>query len=247
MELVGADFTSVSLLVHVEIENPNSIGITLSAYDYRLGAAGQTIVDGRRSEPLSLKAEGKSVVPIPINVGFKELVAVGTSLITDDVLPVDLGLGLEITLPYMGTVRLDISGGTDIPILRPPIIRPASIRVAQISLTGAEIILMMNVENPNRFDVTINTAEGRLFVGGREWGAIGVQSGAWIPKGNKINMELKAVVDFSEAGRTAWSLLTGSGDAEVEVTGTMDIDMDMPGFNGGSIPWDADAKVSIVR
>ncbi len=247
VELIRADFSSVSLQVNVEIDNPNSVGITLSAYDYRLAVSGQSVVDGRREDPVSLRADGKSIIPIPADVGFDELAAVGTSMITDDMIPVDIGLGLEITLPYMGTARLDITGGVEIPVLRPPIIRPVSLKVEKVNLTGAELILIMNVENPNGFALTINTAEGRLSVGGREWGVIGTENSAWIPSGETIVMNTRTRVDFAETGRSAWSLLTGSGNTDVRVTGTMDVDMDLPAFDGSGIPWDADAKVSILR
>lgn len=247
VELIRVDFSSVSLQVNVEIDNPNSVGITLSAYDYRLAVSGQNVVDGRREDSVSLRADGKSIIPIPVDVGFGELAAVGTSMITDDMIPVDIGLGLEITLPYMGTARLDITGSVEIPVLRPPIIRPMGIRVEQINLTGAELILVMNLENPNRFALTINTAEGRLSVGGREWCVIGMVNGAWIPAGETLVMNIRTRVDFAESGRSAWSLLTGSGNADVRVTGTMDVDMDLPAFNSGGIPWDIDTKVSIWR
>lgn len=247
VELVEADFTSVTLQVNVEIDNPNSVGITLSAYDYRLSASGKIVVEGSREEPVSLRAQDSSIIPIPVRVGFSELAALGTAVISDNVIPVNLGLGLEITFPYMGTARLDISGEGEIPVLRPPIIRPASIKVEQITLTGADILLIANVENPNGFDLTINKAEGRLFVAGQEWGVIQSQSGRWIPSGKNIAMNTRMKVDFSEVGRSAWSLLTGSGDAEVNVAGEMDVDLDLPGFNGSGIPWDVDAKVSILR
>ena len=246
VELIRADFSSVSLQVNVEIDNPNSTGITLSAYDYRLTVSAQTVVDGRREEPVSLRAEGKSIIPIPVDIGFRELAAVGTSMISDDMIPVERGLGLEITLPYMGTARLDISGSGEIPILRPPIVRPVSMKVERINLTGAELILIMNVENPNGYALTINTAEGRLSVGGREWGVVGTENGAWIPSGKTVVMNVRAHVDFAETGRSAWSLLTGSDNTDIHITGTMDVNMDLPAFDSGGIPWDAAAKVSIL-
>lgn len=247
IEIVRLDFDSVSLLVNVEIENPNAVGVTLSAYDYGLYVAESSLVDGRREEPTSLKANDVSIIPIPVDVTFKQLVSAGTSIINDDVIPVNLRMGLEITLPYMGTVRLDLSGGTEIPAIRPPVIRPSSLKVKDLSLTGAEIALVMNVENPNRFDITINTMSGSLSVGGREWGIAGTENGAWLPGANNVVMVLEARIDFVEVGRSAWNLLTGSGNVDVQLDGMMDMDMDLAEFDNGGVPWDADAKVSIIR
>lgn len=247
IEITELDFTSVSLLVNVEIENSNPVGLTLSAYDYGLDVAEATVLDGRKEEPTSLKASGVSLISIPVDVTFKQLVSAGTSIITDDVIPVDLRMGLEITIPYMGTVRLDLSGGIEIPAIRPPVIRPTSLKVNDLSLTGAEIALVMNVENPNRFDITLSTLSGSLSIGGNEWGIAGAESGAWLPEGSDVVVVMLARIDFVEVGRTAWSLLAGSGNADVQLSGDMDLDMDLPGFKGGGFPFDADAKVSIIR
>lgn len=247
VEIVRLDFDSVSLQVNVEVENPNAVGLTLSAYDYGLHIAESAIVDGRREEPTSLRANGVSIIPIPVDVTFKQLVSAGTSIIKDDVIPVDLRMGLEITLPYMGTVRLDLSGGTEIPAIRPPVIRPSSLKVKDLSLTGAEIELVLNVENPNRFDITINTMSGNLMVGGREWGVAGAENGAWLPGDSNVILVLQARVDFVEVGRSAWSLLSGSGNTDVKLDGVMDMDMDLLEFDGGAQQWDADARVSIIR
>jgi hypothetical protein len=54
-------------------------------------------------------------------------------------------------------------------------------------------------------------------------------------------------VDFGEVGRSAWSLLSGTGSADVRLIGDMDIDVDVPGFVGNGIPLETDASVSIVR
>lgn len=247
IEITRLDFTSVSLMVNVEVENPNAVGLTLSAYDYGLHVAEVSMVEGRQEEMTALKANGVSLISVPVDVTFKQLVSAGTSIITDDVIPVDIRMGLEIALPYMGTVRLDLSGGTEIPAIRPPVIRPASLKVKDLSLTGAEIALVMNVENPNRFDITLSTMSGSLSVGGREWGIAGAENGAWLPKGSDIVVVLQARIDFVEVGRTAWNLLAGSGNADVQLNGEMDLDMDLPEFEGGGFPFDADAEVSIIR
>jgi LEA14-like dessication related protein len=247
VEIVRVDFTSVSLRLNVEIDNPNPVGLTLSAYDWNLDVSEKRVLEGRVEEGISLRANGVSTLPIPLDIRFDNLAAAGVSLRGTDSLLLGMQLGLEVALPYMGSVRLDVGAKTEIPVLKPPVVRPERIRVDRISLSGADITLTANVKNPNSRMLTVQTLEGRLIVGGREWGLIGLGGDASLPPGDERTISLRASVDFGEVGRSAWSLLSGTGSADVRLIGDMDIDVDVPGFVGNGIPLETDASVSIVR
>lgn len=247
VDIVRVDFTSASLRVNVEIDNPNPVGLTLSAYDWGLDVSEERVLEGRVEELISLDANGVSTLPIPLDIRFDSLAAAGVSLRGTDSLPLGMQLGMEVALPYMGSVRLDVGAKTEVPLLKPPVIRPARIRVDRLSLSGADITLTANVKNPNSRALTIQTLEGRLSVGGREWGLVGLEGEASLPAGGERAITFRASVDFGEVGRSAWSLLTGTGSTEVSLIGDMDIDIGVPGFVGKGIPLETDASVSIVR
>lgn len=247
IEVDNLDFESVTLIVNVEIRNPNSLGLTLDAYDYGLDAWDSTIVEGRQESEVSLKAQGVSSLPIPITLDFNDLLAVGSSARSADSIPLDIRLGLEIAIPYMGAVRLDLSGSIEVPIPKAPRIVPARLQVDRITLTGADISLALDMENPNSFGMTIRSLDGSLLVGGREWGTVGLSESVQLNSGARKTAVVKLRVSFGDVGQSAWSLLNGSGNADVSLDGDMDIDLDIPGFNGSGIDWDADARVSIVR
>ncbi len=247
VELIQVDFTSLSLEVMVEISNPNPVGITLSAYDYGLTISEKTLLEGRFEEPISLKENGSTTVPVPIKMTYKDIPSIGAAIQTGKSLPVGIELGLEITFPYMGGLRMDISGSVEIPILRRPVLQPQSIRVERINLSGADILLSIKVENPNEFTLTLDTAEGNLTVSDNEWGRISAESDVSIPPHESSIINLRMQVDFVEAGRSAFALLTGNGNANIRINGTMDIDMDLPEFKGEALPWNSEAKVSILR
>jgi LEA14-like dessication related protein len=157
VEIVRVDFTSVSLRLNVEIDNPNPVGLTLSAYDWNLDVSEERVLEGRVEEGISLRANGVSTLPIPLDIRFDNLAAAGVSLRGTDSLLLGMQLGLEVALPYMGSVRLDVGAKTEIPVLKPPVVRPERIRVDRISLSGADITLTANVKNPNSRMLTVQT------------------------------------------------------------------------------------------
>ncbi len=247
IEIINIDFTSLTLQVNVEISNPNPVGITLDAYDYGLSIQGNEWLSGRQEKPVSLKAGGKSIIPIPVEITYQELLSTIESFPGSESVPVGIRMGLEIAFPYMGGIRLEVSGKGDIPILKIPLIQPNSINVDRVTLSGAEITLSFNIVNPNSSALIVNTAEGQVIVSDNEWGSISTNGAVKVPPRSSRNINLKMNIDFAEVGRSAWNLLTGNGHADIRIEGDMDISMDMPGFSSGGIPWNSDAKVSILR
>ena len=247
VNIVRVDFTSISLEVNLEISNPNPVGITLSSYDYNLDAFEKNVLSGRIEEPVSLKANGRSIIPIPIEIEYENLFSLGSAFRTSESIPLDIGLGLEIAFPYLGGVRLELTGGTEIPILRIPAIRAGSLRVDQLTLSGAQISLTMHVDNPNYFPLSINSAEGKLLVSDSEWGNIESEGTIRIPPQTDSDLTLAMRVDFAEIGRSAWNLLAGGKKVDIRFEGDMDLDVDIPSFSGKGIPISTDAKMSILR
>ena len=247
VDFIRIDFESVSLVVNVEIDNPNPLGLSLSAYDYGLEAWDSTVIEGRRDDSVTLKAGGVSRLPIPVILDFTDLLSVGGSVLSADSVPLGIRLGLEVDIPYMAAVRLDLSGSVELPIPRPPLVIPRSIRVDHVGFGGAEITLLSDIENPNAFPLEIRSLEGRLSVAGSSWGEVSMKEAVRLTSESRSSIAIAIGVDFGEVGRSAWTLLTGAGRADVKLDGAMDVDVDLPGFDGSGIPWDADAKVSILR
>ena len=247
VEISGIDFDSVTILVNVEIDNPNPLGLTLDAYDYRLEAWQSDIVKGRVEDPVSLRPDGRSKLPIPVTMTFTELADAGASLIGADSIPLDIGLGLEIAIPYMGAIRLDLSAFIDIPIPRPPTIVPVRLKVDSINMSGARISLEMELGNPNSFGMDIIRLSGLFLVGGNPWGEISLEERINLTPGSRQSAVVGARISFADVGRSAWNLLSGSGRIQVTMSGESDIGMDIPGFQGSGLEWNADADVSIVR
>ncbi len=247
VEIAGINFESAELLVNVEVDNPNPLGLSLSAYDYGVEAWGSSVVSGRQEDGMSLRARGKSLIKVPVKMKFADMFHLGKSALNADSVPLKFNIGIEIAIPYLPGVRLDLQSETDLPVPKPPVILPKSIRVKSINLTGAEIIMDFEVSNPNIFSLDINSLKGMLEVSGNEWGRIGISNSVNLAKKGRKTVRAGLNLSFLSVGRSALQLLTGSGKANVNLDGDMDIDVDIPGFNGKGIPWNADANVSIIR
>lgn len=147
VEIDKVDFESVTVIINVEIDNPNAMGLTLDVYDYSLDAWDLTVVEGWVDESIFLNASGKFNLPIPVSLSYSDLADVGTSLIGADTVPLDIALGLQVDL---------------------------------ISLSGAEVSLLLDIRNPNAFSMEIWNMYGSLLVGHQEWGKVGLDSSLYL-------------------------------------------------------------------
>lgn len=247
IEITGVSINGVEVTLNVEIDNPNPVGLTLDAYDYGLIVEEKDIVTGRREDSVALKANGKSILPIPIELNFDDLATVGSTLLNDDTVPVGAELGLEVAIPYIGTVRLDVSGTVEVPIIKPPTLLPSGIRVDSIGLNGATIIVLADIKNTNGYGMVISNLIGELTVAGNTWGGIETNETIDVSAHGRESIAFSINLDFGEIGRSAWNLLRGNTKLDVSMTGDMDVDLDIPSFEPGGFEWDADASVSLIR
>ena len=247
VDLTEVSFDAVTLTVKVEIDNPNPLGLSLKAYDYSLRAWDSTLADGRQEHRVSIRPDGISTLPIPITLKFADLVNVGTEARSADSVPLDIALGLEIDMSYLGALRLDLNAAAEVPVPKPPIVVPGNLRVDRLGLGGAGLTFELEVRNPNSFAMDIRSLEGRLIVGDRAWGALQLKTPLTLSGNSRKAVDFGLEVDFGQVGRSAWSLLSGSGSTRVRLDGSMNVSPDLPGFRGSDLNWDADARVSIVR
>ena len=73
-ELEALSFSSLTLRFDVEIENPNPIGISLAGFDYELQIEGNSFVGGEVDERIAVEARKRSIVPLPVELAFEDIV-----------------------------------------------------------------------------------------------------------------------------------------------------------------------------
>lgn len=107
VSIKSADFskvgwTSASMLLSVEVENPNAFGLDLNNFNYNLTASGQSL-GGGQVKSVSLGEKGSQILEIPLSLEFAKL---GASLIK----MIASGDTMDLNL----TGKLDVAPALDI-------------------------------------------------------------------------------------------------------------------------------------
>ena len=66
VNITGITFDGVDFAVELQVENPNSVALTLGSYSYNLGIQDAQLLSGEEQAGLSVPAGGSQLVRIPL-------------------------------------------------------------------------------------------------------------------------------------------------------------------------------------
>jgi len=120
-ELTGADRDAADLLFHVDVDNPNAVGLGLAGVGYKLTLNGQPLLDGRQDQRTQIGARGLSRVDLPVTIRYEDAIRAIRSLrdIGDIGTPTyELQAEFRFAVPLLGTVNVPVTHRGEISLER---------------------------------------------------------------------------------------------------------------------------------
>ena len=243
--LSDMSFESVTLTVDVQVENPNSIGLTMAGFDYDLSISGKTFIQGDQNRSMSIPPQGKSTLPIPVRINFIELYNMIRSLKDRDNAPYRIACGLTFDIPVLGRTRVPVSHSGSIPAVKLPAVELTGMKTKDLTITGADLELRMKVKNPNGFGISLKkiiydfSVDGNRWVQGRQEKALDVAQ-----KASGI-VTIPVSLNFIEMGSTVYTLISGGKELNYRLSGTMDFGTTLPIFKNAQVPIEESGKITV--
>jgi LEA14-like dessication related protein len=246
-ELEALTFTGVTLLFEVEVQNPNPIGIGLSGFDYELEIEGNSFVSGQIQDRVTIAARDSSIIPLPVELGFAEVVQTFEALEEREEAAYRLSSGFIFNLPVLGRVRIPVQTEGTFPILRPPRLQVLGLRLNQISLAGASLELELEMTNRNNFRVFVESLEYRFQVDGRNWASGMRQERVRIPDGGSAGITVPIDLDFGALGRGVYQLILGGERMPYALEATVHVGTSLRALEKATLPFRLSGEVGIRR
>jgi len=202
-------FSDISLELDLLIENPNPIGIELAGYDYNLLIDESSLVSGTLDRDVSLPGRGSAVLTVPVTLNYRELYSALTTLADDTESGYKIVTGLHFDLPVLGERRLELSHEGTIPLVRLPRFAFTSLYVEDLGMMGADIIVLLSLENPNGFTLSLNDFQGTFSINKLKWAELKSLGTVDLTPGEKGELGFRFRLDFLSMGRTVRDLLSG--------------------------------------
>ena len=240
-------FEGAALRFDVEITNPNPVGIELAGFDYELVIEGEPFVSGKVDRRVGVAARGRSVVPVPVELTFQRVFDSVTRVAAQDEFAYALATGFSFDLPVLGRVRVPVSTAGTLPVVRAPRLRVSSLRVQSLSLSGASLVLAVEVENRNGFGLSLEGLDYAFAGNGQPWAAGSAARPLGLGPHALGRIDLSFQISFAALGRSAYQLLLGGGPLRYELQADLELGTSLPVLPKASLPLRLQGEVQVVR
>ena len=247
VRVTGLSFQDVDLNFRVKIDNPNALGVSMAGFGYGVDIEGNSFVQGEQEQPLNIAAGGESFVDVPVKLSFKDLYDTYRSLQDADSTSYAFRMNLKFDLNELGQQSIPFETEGYLPLVKRPRIDVGKIRVRKINLTGADLELRLNVENPNGFGLALNTLNYDFQISGRSLGKGSATEMVSVPEKGEGRIDLPFRVNFLEVGRSVFDIINGKSDLDYRLVGNADIGTTLPMFKSATLPFDTKGKAEIEK
>jgi len=107
----------IEAVLHLQVTNPNSYGITVSGVRYTAVIGTVPLADGERNEETRIGPSGDSLIKVPVTLRPEGFEAAVRELVGARTIPYEFNGSVSVIAPVVGTVRIPFSkSGTIDPV-----------------------------------------------------------------------------------------------------------------------------------
>lgn len=221
-----------------DLNNPNSVGISLASVDYALFIENKQVVAGAPQNGLQIPAQGSSELHFPAGIKFADVAGVVETFLTKDTATWRAEGALGVQTP-VGVLRIPIAREGQFEVPKLPAIVFGNPRVTSVTLQGATVEFPLTVTNKNTYALPISGVTGTLAVAGSNIGTLSTGNlGSMEGKGAK-QVAIPLTINFLSAASAAATVARG-GNAQVSFNAQVQ-------SGGQTLPIKIDQLVNFIR
>jgi LEA14-like dessication related protein len=229
VELASVNINGAQLLCKVQVENPNAFEIPFPETDWELFINANSFLSGVVKNNRHIGARQKTLVDVPVNLDYLGVFNSFRSLKGSQKAGYKIALGVKFPVSVFGEDKVwNFEHEGEFPLPQLPKLSAPSIRIESRDSTKVEILVTVNVENPNVFELPSFKIEydyrlnRNSFIKG-ETGSAAIAAGAVTP------VVFRLSVHYSDLFRSFASLI---GSREVSGSISLFGDFGIPVFSG---------------
>jgi LEA14-like dessication related protein len=243
VELADVGFDRANLLFNITVANPNGVGLRLARFDYDFAINGSTLVKGDQSQETELAAHAESVIKLPVTIEFDDVYRIYASLKDADTAGYGLACGLSFRIPVLGNVRIPIRREGTFPLIKRPTVRVDALRIKRMTLTGAELGLMLRVTNPNAFSAVVDSVHCAFKVDGKTWATGAQTEPAAIREKGEGQIEIGVRLNFLQIGVAVSRSLLDRKPLQYDLDGGFELKTSLPMFERANLPFHLNGEI----
>lgn len=245
LRLDRLDLQQLGLALELKVINPNSVGLNLSKLEYEFAVEGNRLFSGVMEQGLALAANSTRQLEIPITINPANLWQDIRRIAKQDRFAFAFSSVASFAVPLLGDVKLPLNKTGELPVLHTPGVKIAGLKRKALNLTGADLELTLQVENPNAFTLLLNQFAYDFKVNNRSW-ATGRNAQPQRFDAKQTNeIRIPISLNFLEMGTVAYQMLSSKAPLGFHFAGQFDFGSSEPFLKSLTVPVDYSSSVSI--
>jgi len=246
-KISDASLTDLELTFDVEVDNPNVVSINLASYNYDFLISDRTFVNGNQSLGTTILSNNKSIVQIPVRFTYEDLFKTFSDIRDKDETNYELKSVIGVDLPVLGFTEIPLEKSGTFPVIKKPSISASRLTVKNISFTNADLELVLNIENPNAFGISLKDTDYSISINGLKSISGKSLNPIVIKEKNSGTITVPVSLNFIQLGRSAYNLITSDQPMEYTLSGSTEIESPLPFFKTSSYNFDRSGNVNIFN
>ena len=246
-KITGLSFDTVDLLFDLKIRNPNSVGLTMAGFNYDFLINNGSFLKGNHDKGLKIAAAGESTVQLPLSLRYVDLYQTFQSLKNQDLSTYQINFGFAFDVPVLGRVNIPVSKSGDFPLLKLPKISVKSVKLKGIALTGADLMLRVQLDNPNAFSMLLEKFQYQFAVDGKNWISGIAEEPTQIAEKGQGFVDIPISLDILQMGQSVRQLLSGDKNLNYSFGGDLDLATSLPILGSVNLPFDRSGSIKLIR
>ncbi len=246
-KISDASLTDLELTFDVEVDNPNAVSINLASYNYDFLISDRTFVNGNQSLGTTILSNNKSIVQIPVRFTYEDLFKTFSDIRDKDETNYELKSVIGVDLPVLGFTEIPLEKLGTFPVIKNSTISASRFSVKIISFTNADLELVLNIENPNAFGISLKDTDYSISINGLKSISGKSLNPIVIKEKNSGTIMVPVSLNFIQLGRSAYNLITSDQPMEYTLSGSTEIESPLPFFKTSSYNFDRSGNVNIFN
>jgi LEA14-like dessication related protein len=247
VHVTDLSFKEVDLAVDVEVDNPNLLPIDLTGFDYDLKINNISFIKGQQDKQMKIASLEQSVFQIPVTLNYKNLYETFKSLKDQDSTGYQIACGVLFDLPGLGPTRIPFDTKGEFPTIKLPNIKVDGLKIKRLDFSGADMELKLQMDNPNAFDLLLNSIDYNLVVNGKTWVKGLKADRTQVMKKSASSIGIPITLDFAQVGLSLYQTLTGNKKLDYQFKGNLDLGSSLPLLKQATLPIDRSGNLNILH
>lgn len=244
--LANINFEQADLVFDMAVDNRNPFAIKLAGMEYDLKIENQSLLSGVASQGLEIKPVSTSTVALPVTLKFADLKKLPGELSQQDTFDYQLDSSIVVDVPVIGNYAIPVSKKGELPVPRMPHISIKNVTVKNLSISSANLVASVEIDNPNAFDLAFTDFDYQLKINQQTWGQGTIKDNNKVPKKGKATIDIPVKLDMMSMGRTVYQLLSNRQALEYNLSGGVTVDTGLEMLRNFRMPIDVNGKASLI-